>query len=251
MTRRLPSDVAAGVALAASMFSVAPVHAPRTDRRAAGVALALAPLVGAAVGLLVGATARAVGALGGPALLAGFLAVGVAAALTSGMHLDGLADLADGLGCYGPPDRMLAVMRDPSTGAFGVVTLVVALGAQAAALGVVPLLGTVVALALGRATFAWSARRGVHAASEGGLGSLVAGTQPPWVAPLWTVVLAGAAAAAGPGRWWQGPVAVVVGAGAAVALAAHARRRLGGVSGDVFGGTCEVAVTACLAVLAL
>ena len=240
-----------GAALAMSMFSVAPVRVRRTDRDAAGAAIALAPLVGALVGVLAGATARGVVALGGPVLLAGLLAVGIAAAATRGMHLDGLADLADGLGCYGPPERMLAVMRDPATGAFGVVTLVVTVGADAAALGVVTLPGAVVAFALGRVAFCWCARRGDPAASPDGLGASVAGTQRVWVAPVWTVVVATGAAAAVPGRWWQGPVAVGVGAVAAVALAAHAQRRLGGVSGDVFGGVCEVAVAGCLVVLAL
>ena len=245
-----------GSALALVMFSVAPVRAGRSDREATAVAVAVAPLVGALIGLAVGLVAAALGALGAPPLLAGVLAAGTAAVLTRGMHLDGLADLADGLGCYGPPERMLAVMRDPATGAFGVITLVVALGTQAAALGAVAtgsvsVVGVVVALALGRAAFAWSARRGVPAASPDGLGALVAGTQPRWVAPAWLAVLVAGSPLAAPGRWWQGPVAVLVGAGVVVALAAHARRRLDGVSGDVFGATCEAGATACLAVLAL
>src|SRR6185437_11655488 len=141
---------------------------------------------------------------------AGFLGVGFAALATRGMHLDGLADTADGLGCYGPPERALAVMRDGGAGPFAVVTLLVVLGAQAVAL----------AAATGRAGFAWCARRGVPAARPGGLGATVAGSQPPWVAPAWWVALAAAGLAAVPGRPWEGPLAVAAAATAVVALSA-------------------------------
>jgi adenosylcobinamide-GDP ribazoletransferase len=244
-------------ALALSLLSVAPVNARSTARQAAARSLLLAPVVGLLIGGIVGGLVLGLLALGTPALLAGVVGVAAAAGLTRGLHLDGLADLADGLGSYGGPERMLAVMKDPSTGAFGVITLVVALGAQAAALpavlerGPLGVLAVALAWAAGRASFTWCARQGVPAASPGGLGALVAGSQRVAAPAVWAVVLAAAAILAVPGRLWQGPVAVVLGALAAVALARHAVRRLGGVNGDVFGGVCEVTVTMTVAVLAL
>ena len=83
----------------------------RCGRRARrGGALRWAPVVGALLGAVAGALLVGLAALGVPA--AGLLAVGFLALATRGMHVDGLADTADGLGCYGPPERALAVMRD-------------------------------------------------------------------------------------------------------------------------------------------
>ena len=231
-----------------------PVRVHGVTGRAAARALRWAPAVGALVGVAAGGLLAGLAALGVPG--AGLLAVGFLALVTRGMHVDGLADTADGLGCYGPPERALAVMRDGGVGAFAVVTVVVALGVQATALGAlagdpgVAVAATALAAATGRAGFAWCARRGVPAARPGGLGATVAGTQPGWVAPLWWMALAVVGTAVVPGRPWQGPLAVAVAAALVVALSAHTRRRFGGVTGDVLGAANELAVTAALAVLA-
>src|SRR5699024_886926 len=122
---------------------------------------------------------------GAPPLLAGLLAVAAMVLGTRGMHIDGLADTVDGLGCYGPPERALAVMRDGGAGPFAVVALVVLLGAQAIGIGVLTASGrwaaVILACAAGRAAFGWCARRGYPAARPEGMGALVAGSQPVWV----------------------------------------------------------------------
>jgi adenosylcobinamide-GDP ribazoletransferase len=134
-----------GLALALSWLTVLPVRAGAPDARTAAAALRWAPLVGGLVGAATGAVAVGLVALGMPTAVAGLLAVGFAGLATRGMHLDGLADTADGLGCYGPPERALAVMRDGGAGPFAVVTLLVVVGAQAAALATLAAPASIVA----------------------------------------------------------------------------------------------------------
>ena len=99
-----------------------------------GLAAGFFPLVGLLLG---GLSSGLLWLLGERALhplwTVGFLALH---ALASGaLHLDGLSDLADGLGgSRGDRARALEIMRDPHIGAFGVVALVLFLGAKGFAL---------------------------------------------------------------------------------------------------------------------
>lgn len=243
-----------GVRLAASWLTVLPVpmRGVAVDRRAGGAAIAAAPLVGALLGLAAAGVLALLAPLGCPPLLAGLLVVGLLALGTRGMHLDGLADTADGLGCYGPPERALAVMKDGGAGPFGVVALILVLGVQATGLAQAEathrwwLVG--LAMTVGRAAFPACCRRGVGAARPEGFGALVADTQPWPVPAVWWAVLAAAGALAVPGRWWQGVLAVVLALGVVLALSWHTRRRFGGLVGDALGAACELAVATVLAV---
>jgi adenosylcobinamide-GDP ribazoletransferase len=237
------------LALALSWLTVLPVHTGEPSARTAAGALRWAPLVGAMLGAAAGALVLGLTVLGVPPLVGGLLAVGFLGLATRGLHLDGLADTVDGLGCYGPPERALAVMKDGGAGPFAVVTLIVVLGSQAAALASLQpgLLvgGAALAGAVGRAGFAWVARRGIPAARPGGLGATVAGSQPGWVAPLWWLVLAALGALLVPARW-PGVLAVGLAAAVVVGLSRHTARRFGGMSGDVLGAASELAVTVVL-----
>jgi adenosylcobinamide-GDP ribazoletransferase len=249
-----------GLALAVSWLTVVPTGSAAAGAPAPAVAAAAirwAPVIGAVLGAVAGGVLIGLTAVGVPPLVSGLLTVGFLALATRGMHLDGLADTADGLGCYGPPERALAVMRDGGAGPFAVVTLIVVLGVQAAALAALTSHGTgatlltVLAVALataaGRAGFGWLCRRGVPAARPGGLGATVAGSQPWWVAALWWTALAAAGyPLAGP----RGVLAVAVGAAVVLALSRHTTRRFDGMTGDVLGAASELATTAALVVLA-
>ncbi|MGH4011020.1 MAG: adenosylcobinamide-GDP ribazoletransferase [Pseudonocardiaceae bacterium] len=245
-----------GLRLAVSWLTVLPVDGPvEVDRTVARRALYWAPLVGAGLGVAAVGVLAVLSALGTPPLLVGLAVVAMLAGLNRGMHLDGLADTADGLGCYGGPQRALTVMRDGSTGPFGVVALVLVLIAQAGALEVLAETGRLVAVVLavtaGRVAFSWCARRGVPPARPAGLGALVAGSQPHAVPFAWSAVLLAAGLLAVPGRPWQGALAVALAALVVVALSAHTHRRFGGVTGDVLGAASELSTTVVLAVCAV
>jgi adenosylcobinamide-GDP ribazoletransferase len=212
--------------------------------------MALAPVVGAALGAVLAAAGLGLAALGATPLVAAVATVAGGAILTRGLHLDGLADTADGLGSYADAETALAIMRRPDTGPFGVVAIVLVLLAQVAS--VAALLGTVwyaaaaaiiTATATGRLAITAACRRSVPAARNEGLGALVAGTigRPVLVAGVVAVALF--ATLAVPGRPWQGPAAVLASLTLVAGFLRHVVRRIGGITGDVLGAVCELATT--------
>ncbi|WP_233266708.1 adenosylcobinamide-GDP ribazoletransferase [Tomitella fengzijianii] len=241
-----------GPALALSWLTVLPVPVPHggIDRARARRAIFSAPAVGALLGAAAAGFLWCAVTVGLTPTLAGLIAVGLLALATRGMHVDGLADTVDGLGCYGPPERALEVMRSGGAGPFAVAAMVVLLGCQALALGGLAdasrWTAVVVAVAVGRAAVVIACRRGIAPATPGGFGGLVAGSQPAAVLAAWTLAAVAASLFAVPGRMWQGPVVVVVVLAATVAFTAHCARRFGGITGDVLGAVIEgtVAITA-------
>jgi adenosylcobinamide-GDP ribazoletransferase len=183
-----------------------------------------------------------------------------------GLHLDGLADLADGLGSGKPGPAALAIMRRSDIGPLGTVTLVLTLFLQVAALSQAESAGggrgaadLIAAVVTSRLALTWACRRGVAAARPDGLGALVAGSVNPVIPAMTTLATLAAAVAAvvvsvtvtGEPLGWTLPLAVVAGLGAAFVLERHAVRRLGGITGDVLGALAEVAATVTLVVAAM
>lgn len=281
------SDVADGARLAVGTLTVLRVRAPRVDRDTASWAMTFAPLVGLLLAVLAlllmwllgwspsGRPPALYDALAylniaylrpaDPTVVA-LLVVALVAVLTRALHLDGLADTADGLGSGRPAEEALAVMRRGDIGPFGVVTLVLVLGLQVAALSALLANGlgpvaVAVALVVSRLVLPLACSRGVPAARADGLGRAVAGT-----VSRARLALAGLLAAASvvavlvvvrgaylpaPRSLVLGLLVVAVGLAAGGGLCWWCVRRLGGVTGDVLGACVEVGFTAVLVVLSV
>ncbi|NKI41500.1 adenosylcobinamide-GDP ribazoletransferase [Streptomyces sp. LD120] len=243
-------------------LTVLPVGAVRWDRAAARGGMLWAPLVGLAVGVAAALVGGLLLLLGTGALLAAVASVAVPAVLTRGLHLDGLADTADGLGSAKPAPAALRLMKQSDIGPFGVLTLVLVLLAQVAVLARLygdswaqGALAAAVSGTVARLAMTLAAREGVPAARAEGLGAVVASVAPArtalFVAGGVFVAAAGAGVLSGGGGALRCALAVVVGCAAAELLLRRCLVRFGGVTGDVFGGLAETAGTASLVVLAL
>jgi adenosylcobinamide-GDP ribazoletransferase len=240
-----------------SMFTIVPVRVAVDLQPGEGTgALLWLPAVGAFVGAAAALPASAIREWAPHANLLG----AVLALLTRSLHLDGLADTADGLGSGAPAARALEIMRQSDIGPFGVVTLIFVLGADVAALASTqggqwtPVGVLAVAAATGRVAAVHAAARGVRPARSSGFGSIVANHVPVAAAVAWTagVLGLGAAIAIGlsiPVGWVLVPQAIAL--AAAYLFRLHAVGRLGGVTGDVFGALIESATAVTLIGVAL
>jgi len=239
-----------------ALFSVVPSgrHGELT-RADAVAALRWLPLVGAALGAVAGLPLVAVREWAPHATVLGaVLSVCLLVLLTRALHLDGLADTVDGLGSRAPAARALEIMRASDIGPFGVLALVLVLLVDVAALTALPggrwapVAALALAAATGRVGVLAGAHRRVPPAHGSGFGSFVAGSVgTPLLAGAVVVLLAAAAAGRAVG-WVVAPaIGLVLDAG----FLAHVVRRLGGVTGDVFGALVELGTAATLATLGL
>ncbi|MCJ2014594.1 adenosylcobinamide-GDP ribazoletransferase [Methylobacterium sp. J-076] len=209
----------------------------------AGVILALPAALALAAAWLAGL---------GP-FLAATLAVAIMAATSGGLHEDGLADFADGLGAGGDRARMLAIMRDSRIGSYGALALFLALALRIGALatlldrtGLAAATGLVLAAALSRVAALAPMALLPPARSDG----LSAAAGRPAGGSLVTAAGLGillCLAALALGLDAAGVVTMVLLSGlAALSVTGLARRRLGGQTGDVIGACQQAAEIAAL-----
>jgi adenosylcobinamide-GDP ribazoletransferase len=237
---------------AISFLTILPVgHPSLSEEKELARAMAFFPLIGLMIGLIL--------ALGYyllsfflPRALVLWLTIGLLALLTRGLHLDGFADTMDGLGCGGPREKVLEVMRDSRIGAFGVMGLILLIGAKYLALDQIPNPSTPFTLILmavmGRNAMVLVCFRSPYARSEGGLAK-------PFVENLRTrEVLISSALTFGIAFLLIGVKGIAISLGVGVFSLGYRYffiKKLSGVTGDVLGAANELAELLCLLLLVI
>ena len=246
-----------------SLFTTIPAGVSgMVDDDVAARAILWLPAIGLLLGGIGACVVLAVGSLNatGPGrLLGAALAVAAVAVLTGGLHLDGLADTADGLGSRRPAADALEIMRRSDIGPMGVGALVLVLLIQVTAVAAIPRLplaaaALVLAEVTGRVSVVVATSS--PAARPGGFGALVAGRttavdRAVTAGALACAVVAAGLTAAGPALAVRGLAATLAGLLAGWLLQRTARQRFGGMTGDVFGAILQVSATTALVVVAL
>jgi adenosylcobinamide-GDP ribazoletransferase len=236
------------IAVAAAFLTRLPIRVAAGATDVAG-AVRWFPLIGGALGVIAALSAwvlRELLIL--PAPLTATLVVGFGAWVTGAIHLDGLADTADGFGGGHTREEVLRIMRDPAVGSYGALAVLFVVSTRMAAVSALLDRGAalpflVAAPAVARWTISLLAAWLPYARSEDGLGRAVTHQRDrtgPWVST--TVAFLVVFVTLG----MNGVFVVAVSLLTAIGVGRAARRRIGGVTGDVFGATVELSETAVL-----
>ncbi len=219
------------------------------DERALGGAIPFFPVVGLLIGAAIALADAALGRLF-PVAVTSVLTVIFLVAASGALHLDGLADTADGFFSSRPRERILEIMKDSRTGPMGVFAIVAVVALKIAVVASVTgpwrwwvLLLTPLA---GRCAFLVQMALLPYVRPEGGLAAIFHQNRSPLHA-FWAF-----AALLAIGILAGGLPGLAAGAGSfigALLFAAYARRKIGGLTGDTLGASCEL-VELCPALVA-
>ncbi len=219
------------------------------DAADVGRATVFFPLVGATLGALLAVVGQGLAVILPPAVAA-VLVVAAGTVVTGALHLDGLADTADGLGGGRTREAALRIMRDHAIGAYGAIALVLVLGLKIAAVtALITRPGCASALVIAATLARWApVALGFflpYARAEGGLGASVC-EHVGW--PEFFGASAIAAAVAGGLAGCRGAVLGLAALLVTALAGALCRRQLGGVTGDTLGAATEMVEAAVLVV---
>jgi len=235
-----------------SFLTILPVgHPSLSEGKELARSMAFFPLVGLIIGFILALGYYLFSFLFSRALVL-WLTIGLLALLTRGLHLDGFADTMDGLGSGGPREKILEVMRDSRIGAFGVIGLILLIGAKFLALDQIPTPSipyTLILMAvMGRNAMVLICYRSPYARSEGGLAK-------PFTENLggreMTLSLATAFGIALLVMGMKGVVVFLLIGLFSLVYRTFFIRKLCGVTGDILGAANELAELLCLLLLVI
>jgi adenosylcobinamide-GDP ribazoletransferase len=198
------------------------------------------PIVGLMLGTIIAGFDYGLGRLL-PVLPASVFVVIALSMVSGGLHLDGLADTADGFLSSRPREQILKIMKDSRTGPMGVTAIVCVLALKIALLSAITgnLRWRMILLMplAGRCALITVMTILPYARPEGGLGSVFLKHRSP-LHPLWALMLLVSAG------WltasWMGLVSGVASFAIILLLAAYTYHKIHGLTGDTLGATCEI-----------
>jgi len=238
----------ADVRAAVAFLTIFPTGTPQTTQP--GRSFAYYPLVGLLIGGLLSASGLLLqGSI--PAEISAFFALAVWVLLTGGLHLDGFGDSCDGLLAAVDPQRRLEIMKDPQAGSWAVIGLILLLLGKWLFLQQVtpslwwmlPVIGRLsMVLAVGLFPYARASGLGAYFRTGFGVAQV-------FIAAMTTLILIVM------GAIWIDPLAfallVVPPLTVYIGGRFAAKRLGGGITGDVYGGLCELTELLGLIVLAV
>ena len=218
------------------------------DKRTLSRSLPWFPWVGFLVGALAALSDWTGIRLGIPNAIMNVFSVAFLAALTGGLHLDGLADTADGFLSARPRERVLEIMRDSRIGTMGVLAIVFVLALKTAGLSQLQDIPRTCALLFaplaGRCLQVFTIQILPYAHAKGGLARIFVDTRRASDG-LWAVLclIVGALVLFGQRGVW---LLLICGL-CWIVISSRSRRRIGGFTGDTLGATSEICESLVLA----
>jgi len=211
------------------------------DERDLGRSPFFFPVVGLLIGVGLVVLDRAASTMFSP-MVTNMLVVIAMLAVSGGLHMDGLADTADGFFSARKRERILEIMKDSRIGAMGVIAIVCVFGLKFAALTSLPDAWRWPALMLmplaGRCALVIELAVLSYARPEGGLG-LVFAKNKSRLDVVWALAVLAVA-----GYWTAGPMGLIAVTSAVVVtlvFSVWCHRKIGGFTGDTLGAACEIA----------
>jgi adenosylcobinamide-GDP ribazoletransferase len=235
-----------GLRTAVSFLTRVPVSAEIHGEGAIARSLPWFPVVGAAVGLVTGGVYLVMSEVA-PPLVSALVAVACATYATGAFHEDGLADVADAFGGSFGTEEALRIMKDPTHGSFGVLALVLSVGLRVATIAVLPPLHAVAVLP---AAHALSRAMAVQLLRLPSVGATGLGASHSSAASHGSLIAVGAVGL-GVGLLFSGLAALpftVACIPGALYVGWLARRKIGGITGDVLGAAQQLAELSVLVV---